>query len=102
MRSETRPSCEAADSEADLPPLLRSRWLWSTRIHAVRPPERLLVDGAELARLPESDGDDVAVAVRVSLSHLGPWMRWATEAAADPVAQRARAREAELHWDQRL
>jgi hypothetical protein len=27
---------EAADSEADLPPLLRSWWLWSTRIRAVR------------------------------------------------------------------
>ena len=64
------------------------------------PPERLLVDGAELARLRESDGDDVAVAVQISLSHLRPWMPWATEAAADPVAQRARGREAELHWDQ--
>ena len=64
------------------------------------PPERLLVDGAELARLRESDGDDVAVAVRVSLSHLRPWMPCATDAAADPVAQRARGREAELHWDQ--
>ena len=46
------------------------------------------------------DGDDVAVAVQVSLSNLRPWMPWATEAAADPVAQRARGREAELHWDQ--
>jgi RimJ/RimL family protein N-acetyltransferase len=27
-------------------------------------------------------------------------MPWVTEAAADPVAQRARAREAELCWDQ--
>jgi hypothetical protein len=51
-------------------------------------------------RTRESDGDDVAVAVRVSLSNLSPWMPWVTEAAADPVAQRARAREAELYWDQ--
>ena len=64
------------------------------------PAERLLVDGAELARLRQSDGDDVAAAVRVGLIHLRPWMPWATEAAADPVAQRARGREAELHWDQ--
>jgi hypothetical protein len=64
------------------------------------PAERLLVGGAELARLRESDGDDVAGAVWVRLSHLRPWMPWATEAAADPVAQRARRREAELHWDQ--
>lgn len=64
------------------------------------PPERLPLDGGELSRLREHDGDDVAVAVRVSLSHLKPWMPWATEAAADPAAQRARAREAERQWDE--
>ena len=63
------------------------------------PPELLLVDRGELARLRERDADDVAAAVHVSLSHLKAWMPWATEAAADPVTQRARGREAEVQWD---
>jgi RimJ/RimL family protein N-acetyltransferase len=64
------------------------------------PPERLLVDRGELARLRERDGDDVAAAVHVSLAHLKPWMPWATEAAVDPGMQRSRGREAEDQWDQ--
>ena len=63
-------------------------------------PERLLIEGGELFRLRETDADDVAAAVRVSLSHLRPWMPWVTESAADPVAQRVRAREAERQWDE--
>lgn len=52
-----------------------------------------------MVRLREGDADDVAAAVRISLAHLRPWMPWATEAAAEPAAQRLRGREAELAWD---
>lgn len=64
------------------------------------PPDLVLVDPGELTRLREGDGDDVAAAVHVSLSHLRPWMPWATDAAVDPVMQRSRGREAEEQWDQ--
>jgi ribosomal-protein-serine acetyltransferase len=64
------------------------------------PPEWLPLDGGELSRLRENDGGDVAAAVQVSLSHLEPWMPWATEPAADPAEQRARTREAERQWDE--
>ena len=64
------------------------------------PPELLRVDRGELTRLRERDGDDVAAAVHVSLSHLKPWMPWATDVAVDPAMQRSRGREAEEQWDQ--
>src|SRR3712207_5681000 len=63
------------------------------------PPDRLLIDGGVLTRLREDDANDIAAAVRVSLTHLAPWMPWATDTAADPATQRARIREAVRAWD---
>lgn len=63
------------------------------------PPERLHLDRGELTRLRETDGVDMADAVQASLSHLKPWMSWATEAAVEPAAQRARSRDIEQQWE---
>ncbi|HTX81130.1 MAG TPA: GNAT family protein [Streptosporangiaceae bacterium] len=64
------------------------------------PPEVIEVPRGLLARIRESDADQLAEAVAASLDHLRPWMPWATTKAADPQAQREHCREAEKCWDE--
>jgi RimJ/RimL family protein N-acetyltransferase len=63
------------------------------------PPESLAAGGIELTRVRTADAEAVAVAVRASLTHLSPWMGWATEQAADLANQRVGAAEAEEAWE---
>ena len=58
----------------------------------------LPLPGGQLCRLRDIDGAQMALAIRESLQHLRPWMPWASEAAAQPQAQRERRREAEQQW----
>jgi RimJ/RimL family protein N-acetyltransferase len=63
------------------------------------PPETIKLAAGVLTRIRATDGDDIARAVGASLDHLRPWMPWATEAAAQPEAQRERGRQAEAVWE---
>jgi hypothetical protein len=68
--------------------------------HAVRPIRCcLFVDAALPARTRQTSAAPNQLLAFLR-GKVNDGMPWATEAAADPVAQRARGREAELHWDQ--
>jgi RimJ/RimL family protein N-acetyltransferase len=62
------------------------------------PADVLEVPLGVLSRVRESDADELAHAVSESLDHLGRWLDWATDEAADVRAQRRRCREAEARW----
>ena len=64
------------------------------------PPARTeTASGAVLRRARPSDADAFARAVAENLDHLGPWMPWATPAAADAAVQRERLVAADATWD---
>ena len=63
------------------------------------PQERIDAGAVLLRRLCQADATAIAAAVRASMKHLEPWMRWATKEAADVGHQRARIIEAEGRWD---
>jgi RimJ/RimL family protein N-acetyltransferase len=63
------------------------------------PPEVIEVPRGLLARIRESDADQLAEAVAASLDHLRPWMPWATAESADPQTQHEHCREVEKSWD---
>ncbi len=63
------------------------------------PPETIKLSAGILTRIRPSDADEIASAVAASLGHLRPWMPWATEAAAQPAAQRERGLAAEAMWE---
>jgi len=62
------------------------------------PPEVIEVPHGRLARIRESDADQLSEAVAASLDHLRPWMPWATAESASARAQREHCREVEKNW----
>jgi hypothetical protein len=92
-------------------PVAETPLAWQAQIHLRRtarfasnakvleaPAEVLEVPHGLLSRTRESDADHLAHSVGTSLDHLGQWLSWATEEAADVQVQRRRCREAEAHW----
>ena len=63
------------------------------------PPERIEVGNLVLRRERLGDEELIAHAVKSNLDHLAPWMPWASAAAAEVCAQRARLASAEQSWE---
>lgn len=68
---------------------------------ATRPPEWIGIgDGVSLRRQRPGEAEAVAEAIATSLDELRPWLRWASDEAAQVEFQRERIRTKDVAWDE--